>query len=61
MPTCVMCKSYYKQSQYNQTANCDACDTEMSSDPFEMFDDEDIVEIQHILNPTGKTNPIFND
>ena len=45
-------------SKWNQTSQCDEC---AYSDPTPMFDEEDSVEVEHLLNPTGATKPVFYD
>jgi hypothetical protein len=52
MPKCVTCGSRYQLSVYNDTDKCDSC---MS------LDDEDLSDIDHLVNPSGKTQPIFYD
>lgn len=51
MANCVLCKSYYRRSQFNPTNQCDSCLEEQD----EYLDDEDIVDIYQLVNPTGKT------
>jgi len=58
MPTCLTCQNYYRLSPYNDTDHCDLC---AYSSTVPMFDDEDTLEVDHLLNPTGATKPVFYD
>lgn len=58
MAKCKTCGEYYKKSRYNQTDECDSCN-EQSLDVF--YDEEDEIEIQHLLCPTGKTPARYYD
>lgn len=54
---CVMCKDYFRRSEYNPTDCCEAC-IDAADDVEYNLDD---VDVQIVLNPTGKTQPVFYD
>lgn len=45
-------------SKWNPTDQCEECSF---SEPIDMLDEEDSVEVEHLLNPTGATKPVFYD
>lgn len=56
MPSCVTCGSRYYLSPYNNTNKCDSCiDLDCT------FDSEDQVDIDHLVNPSGKTKAKIYD
>lgn len=55
MAICRSCNNYYKHNQWNSSPDCEDCaDTLLPA-----FDDEDSLEVEHLLNPSGKTIPKF--
>ena len=58
MAICCTCESYYKLSRFNQTDECPDC-AYASDNP--LFDEEDALEVEHLLNPTGKIPARFSD
>lgn len=58
MAKCKTCGEYYKKSRYNQTEECDSC-VDQLVDVY--YDEEDEVEIQHLLHPNGKTPARYYD
>lgn len=60
MAQCITCNTYYRSTSYTQSLECEDC-TDDDGNTFDAFDDEDIVEIQHILNPAGRTKPVFSE
>lgn len=57
MPNCICCKSYFKNSLFNQTAMCLDC-----SAVSDIEDDSDLqLEIDKLVNRTNKTKPVFYD
>jgi hypothetical protein len=58
MALCLTCGSYYKLSPYNDSNECDSCVDQLGAP---MFDDEDSVEVDHLLNPSGRTLAKFSD
>ena len=58
MAICRSCSQYYKMSKWNPTDQCEECSF---SEPIDMLDEEDSVEVEHLLNPTGATKPVFYD
>jgi len=58
MAQCITCGSYYRRSPYNQTNECDGCVDQVLDTS---FDEEDQVELSHLMNPTGKTAAKFSD
>lgn len=60
MSTCKLCGEYYRLSPYNKTNFCDSCDS-CSTEDFPLYDDDDRVEVDMLMNPTGKVQPVFYD
>lgn len=58
---CANCGEYYRLTPYNDTHYCDACLTEESDILIEYEEGVDEIEKQLIVNPSGKTPPIFYD
>ena len=58
MATCVECKNYYRRNRDNPTDCCEKCLDEMYDGT---FDSESDVDINQLLNPTGKTPARFSD
>ena len=58
MATCTSCQGYYRKSPYNNSTQCDECVYTVEV-PF--FDEEDTLEIEHLLNPSGKVHARFNE
>lgn len=58
MAICSACRSYYRLSPYNETDQCDDC---VDTGNAFVFDEEDSLEVEHLLNPTGKTTAKFSD
>jgi hypothetical protein len=60
---CTSCKSYYRRSAWNPSKYCEKCfdETKDADDEYSLASDDDSVEIDSILNPTGKTQPKFYD
>ena len=56
MATCTSCQGYYRKSPYNESTQCDEC---VYTVDVPLFDEEDSVEVEHLLNPNGKTQPHF--
>ena len=56
MATCAECKSFFRRSAYNPTNYCEKC-----LDGEEIYDVEDDLDIQKLLNPTGKTPARYSD
>lgn len=57
MSTCKLCGEYYRLSPYNKTNFCDSCSTE----DFPLYDSDDQVEVDMLMNPSGKVQPVFYD
>ncbi len=53
---CVSCGDYFKRSKHNPTNYCDGC-IDAADDV--QYDPEFEVEVSQLLNPTGKTQPVF--
>ncbi len=60
MAICSTCRSYYRLSPYNDTDQCDNC-VDTIDVSLSLFDEEDSLEVEHLLNPTGKTAAKFSD
>ena len=58
MAICRSCHSYYKKNQWNQSDECSDCAYTVD---VPLFDEEDSLEVEHLLNPTGRTLPRFNE
>ena len=58
MAICRSCSQYYKMSKWNPTDQCESC---VDTLEIPVFDEEDAVEVEHLLNPTGKTPARFNE
>ena len=56
MAICITCQNYYRQSQYNDSQQCDEC---VDSLEVPLFDEEDTLEVEHLLHPSGKTPARF--
>ena len=54
---CVCCGSYFKKSKFNPTDYCEACIDE--DEGLDILDEDAVVEMQHIINPSGKVQPVF--
>lgn len=57
MANCVLCNAYFRRSKYNPTDHCEGCLDEAE----DWKDAEDEVDINQLLNPTGKTPARFAD
>lgn len=53
---CIICNTYFKQHQFNRTKECDDCIGNTASSG---IDSETEVDIEKMLNPTGKVPPYF--
>ena len=58
MAICRSCQSYYKKNQWNQSDECNDC---VYTADVPLFDEEDSLEVEHLLNPSGRTLPKFNE
>ena len=58
MAICITCGGYYKLSQYNPTDECDDC-TSAILVPY--LDEDDALEVESLLNPSGKIPARFNE
>ena len=58
MAICRSCQSYYKKNQWNQSDECSDC---AYTADVPLFDEEDSLEVEHLLNPSGRTLPRFNE
>jgi NMD protein affecting ribosome stability and mRNA decay len=58
MAICRSCQSYYKKNQWNQSDECNDC---AYTADVPLFDEEDSLEVEHLLNPSGRTLPRFNE
>ena len=58
MAICRSCHSYYKKNQWNQSDECSDC---AYTADVPLFDEEDSLEVEHLLNPSGRTLPRFNE
>lgn len=56
MAICPTCESYYKPSKFNSTCKCDECAHTVEL-PY--FDEEDALEVEHLINPNGRVQPKF--
>lgn len=57
MPRCISCGTRYQLTKYNQTSKCEDC---IDADLY--FDNKDYdVDVELLVNPTGKTKPVFYD
>lgn len=52
---CIICGSYYKKHAFNQTNECDNCVDFLLPE----IDPETEVDLEIMLNPSGKTAPVF--
>ena len=57
MANCTSCNSYFRRSRFNQSDQCEDC--LYTSEQW--IDEEDDVDIQQLINPTGKTPARFVD
>ena len=48
--------SHDRRNQWNQGDECNDC---AYTADVPLFDDEDSLEVEHLLNPNGKTQPHF--
>lgn len=58
MAICRSCQSYYKKTQWNQSDECTDCVDTLNTP---IFDEDDSLEVEHLLNPSGRTLPKFNE
>ena len=59
MAICRSCQSCYKKHQWNQSDECNDC---AYTADVPLFDEEDSLEVEHLLNPTGRKLPnLYND
>ncbi len=58
MALCRTCGGYYKLSPYNESTECNDCVDQLGAP---ILDDEDSIEVEHLLNPAGKTKARFSD
>jgi hypothetical protein len=54
---CVICNTYFKQHSFNRTKQCDDCLGADGSSNY--IDSETEVDINSVLNPSGKVQPVF--
>ncbi len=62
MAKCKTCGEYYKKSRYNPTDECDTCNE--NNDKYsneDYYDEEEEIEIMHLLHPSGKTPAKYYD
>jgi hypothetical protein len=52
---CIICNTYFKQHQFNRSKECDDCASTGNS----YIDSETEVDIENMLNPTGKVKAVF--
>lgn len=53
---CIVCSAYFKQSSYNKGLECDDCIDQIFHDIDKKEQDE---AIEEIVNPSGKTLPVY--
>lgn len=68
MSICVTCGVYFRQSPYNNSAECDTCFSSFtdnmekrilhSETDYEIQQDSDV---RKVINPSGKTQAVFYD
>jgi hypothetical protein len=58
MTTCVVCEKYFKQSPWNNTNTCYSCYDDVDELPPEI-DQEDQLEVDLLMNPSGHTKGLF--
>ena len=58
MSICSSCRQYYRLSKFHQGYQCEDC-TAVISDSFDI--EESDVDIQLMMNPSGKTMPCIED
>lgn len=56
MPRCYSCGTKYKESEYNTSGKCDEC-----YDVDWLYIDDAQVELDLLVNPSGRTKPVFYD
>lgn len=60
MAICKTCGSYYKQTAFNKTDQCEDC-IGVLDEEIESLNNAYEADLIQITNPTGKTKPVFND
>lgn len=63
MATCVHCGEYFRVSPWNSEGKaCENCvDTTYVTQEEPEYDDEDQVEVNMLMNPSGVTKAVFYD
>lgn len=56
MLKCYSCGTKFKQSEYNTSGKCNDC----YDDDF-LYLDDDKIDVDLLVNPTGKTKAVFYD
>ena len=56
MAKCKTCNEYYKKSRYNNSNECEDCCYSSDTD---FIDEEYEIEMDILLNPSGRTAPKF--
>lgn len=58
---CLSCNAYYRRSEWNTADYCEQCVDAMEDQKYNSYDVTDDVEIEALVNPTGRTQPHFYD
>ncbi len=62
MPHCVTCGSHYFKSPYNESLQCDNCTDVLDDSDMLYLDDPDAaIEIDHVVNPSGRVKAHIYD
>ena len=56
MARCVSCGNHYRQTKFNNTNKCEDC-----LDVDSVYDADYDLEVETLVNPSGKTKPVFYD
>lgn len=58
MTTCVTCQEYYRKSEYNNSNECNNCIDQLD---VPLMDDEDALELEILINPSGHTKVYYSE
>ena len=59
---CITCCSYFKRTLWNNSLECDKCVDKNDKLVYNTYiEEDDKVDIDTLVNPTGKTQGIFYD
>lgn len=58
---CISCGNYFRRDYWNNSDECEDCIDTLATTKYNYVDSTDEVEIETLVNPSGRTAPRFYD